>query len=175
MFFATKIECENWVRQLGADLLNAETGVFRSEKSAAFRVSIAGHRNMSFVLAKAFVSWLGNFRECLFWVTEYGIWPSSEDWHLYYKLRSSYGDARKLGEAPGHLFLDYEKSALTTFLSQAIQFGWGAYVVPNPLWSQIFLSHDEWVLVDSESGFEAIREDIKRLSLPFKVIGEHPQ
>src|SRR5215467_12367126 len=41
---------------------------------------------------------------CLLWVTDWGIWTSSENWHLYYRLRQSYGEQRLLDEAPGHLF-----------------------------------------------------------------------
>src|SRR5438552_16817824 len=41
----------------------------------------------------------------LLWITGYGIWPSSENLHLYYRLRESYGDRRLLAEAPAHLCL----------------------------------------------------------------------
>ncbi|HLQ52393.1 MAG TPA: hypothetical protein VK129_12900, partial [Terriglobales bacterium] len=48
----------------------------------------------------------------LLWITEWGIWPSSENWHLYYMLRQSYSDQRLLQEAPGHLFLGHESEDL---------------------------------------------------------------
>ena len=47
-------------------------------------------------------------RPTLLLITEWGIWPSSENWHLYYKLRQTYGDSRLLPDAPGHLFLEHE-------------------------------------------------------------------
>ena len=52
----------------------------------------------------------------LLWITEWSIWPSSENWHLHYKLRHSYGDLRLLHEAPGHLFLGHESEDLASFL-----------------------------------------------------------
>jgi len=42
--------------------------------------------------------------ECLLFVSAYGIWESSENWNLYYRLRRSYSDDRLIEEAPGHLF-----------------------------------------------------------------------
>src|SRR5438067_13540264 len=36
----------------------------------------------------------------LLWITEWGIWPTSENWHLYYRLRQTYSDHRLLDEAP---------------------------------------------------------------------------
>ena len=65
----------------------------------------------------------------LVWITEWGIWGSSENWHLYYKLRRSYGDLRLLHEAPGHLFLGHESEDLTSFLQIAMLNGWGGYIL----------------------------------------------
>ena len=60
----------------------------------------------------------------LLWITEWSIWPSSENLHLYYRLRHTYGDHRLLHEAPGHLFLEYESEDLATFLQVAMLNGW---------------------------------------------------
>jgi hypothetical protein len=54
---------------------------------------------------------------------------SSENWHLYYKLRQSYGYPRLLHEAPGHLFLGHESEDLTSFLQIAMLNGWGGYIL----------------------------------------------
>ena len=60
---------------------------------------------------------------------QWSIWPSSENWHLYYKLRQSYGDLRLLHEAPGHLFLEHESDDLASFLQIAMLNGWGGYIL----------------------------------------------
>ena len=44
------------------------------------------------------------FDECLLWVTAWGVWESSENLHLFYRVRESYGERRLLEDAPGHLF-----------------------------------------------------------------------
>jgi hypothetical protein len=35
---------------------------------------------------------VGDVPELCLWISEYGIWPSTENWHLYYALRQKYGD-----------------------------------------------------------------------------------
>jgi hypothetical protein len=81
----------------------------------------------------------------LLWITEWGIWNSSENGHLYYKLRQSYGDNRLLWEAPGHLFLGYESEDLTSFLQLSMLNGWGGYVLAEANYVNVFFSHDEYI------------------------------
>jgi hypothetical protein len=90
-------------------------------------------------------SYLQPFRECLMWVTEWGIWPSSENLHLFYRLRESYGERRHLHDAPGHSFLGHENADLATFIQVALQSGWGFYLVASPSYYSAFASHDEYV------------------------------
>src|SRR5205823_4299800 len=90
--------------------------------------------------------------ECLLWILESGIWPSSENWHLYYRLRNSYAEHRLLHEAPGHLFLDFEDSDFVTYLQLAVAHGWDVEILPNltygaPATSRVFVSHDEFVVI----------------------------
>jgi hypothetical protein len=80
----------------------------------------------------------------LLWITEWGIWSSSENWHLYYKLRQSYGDPRLLEESPGHLFLKHESEDLATFLQLAMLNGWGGYLLTQANYINVFFSHDEF-------------------------------
>ena len=82
---------------------------------------------------------------CLLWVTDWGTWESSENLHLYYKLRQSYGDSRLLQEAPGHLFLGYETPDLVSFLQIGIICGWDMHLLPTVGYARAFLSHDEYV------------------------------
>jgi len=73
-----------------------------------------------------------------------GIWPSSENWHLYYKLRQTCGDNRLLHEAPGHLLLEHEAEALASFLQLSMLNGWGGYVLTEANYVNAFFSHDEY-------------------------------
>jgi hypothetical protein len=82
---------------------------------------------------------------CLFWVTEWGIWESSENWHLYYHLRQSYGDRRLIEDAPAHLFMDYESHDLISFMQIGLSMGWDFCVLTQADYSRVFVSHDEWI------------------------------
>jgi hypothetical protein len=89
---------------------------------------------------------------CLLWVSQWGVWPSSENWHLYYRLRQSYLEQRLLHEAPGHLFLDYEQADMVSFLQLGIMSGWDMHVLPSLTYggadtARAFVSHDEWVVL----------------------------
>jgi hypothetical protein len=81
----------------------------------------------------------------LLWMTEWSIWGSSENWHLYYKLRADSNDNRLLHEAPGHLFLGHEAEDLTSFLQVAMLNGWGGYILTQANYVNAFFSHDEYL------------------------------
>jgi hypothetical protein len=78
-------------------------------------------------------------------ITEWSIWSSSENWHLYYRLRQSYGDRMLLHEKPGHLFLEHEAEDLASFLQIAMLNGWGGYVLTHANYMNAFFSHDEYL------------------------------
>jgi hypothetical protein len=95
----------------------------------------------------------------LLWITEWGIWESSENWHLYYKLRQTYGDRRLLHEAPGHLFLEYETEDMASFLQVAMLNGWGGYILTDANYVNAFFSHDEFIdfFGDENANLEEVR------------------
>jgi hypothetical protein len=102
---------------------------------------------------------------CLLWMTGYGIWPSSENTHLYYRLRASYGDRRLLHEAPAHLCLKHEREDLATMVQLALLFGWDGYVLPDSDHLAAFCSHDEFVELYSRDAnrLEEIKAELFRL------------
>jgi len=111
------------------------------------------------------VAWLCNFvssclsprDNCLVWISDWGVWPTSENWHLYYRLRQSYGDQRLLHEAPGHLLLDYEGAGLVSFLQLGVLNGWDMHLLPVLNYggtdtARAFVSHDEWIVLSHREG-----------------------
>jgi len=108
-----------------------------------------GHR--LFYLAQEAVRALGPFDECLIWVTQTGIWPSNENWHLYYKLRSSYGDPHLLDERPAARALRYEEPDIISFVQLAMLFGWDMYLVTSHDYGRVFISHDGWYRLSEAS------------------------
>ena len=82
---------------------------------------------------------------CLLWVTDWEIWQSSVNWHLYYRVRDSYGERRLVEEAPAHLFLDFEENDLASFVQFGLGAGWNMHVLTREDYGRVFISHDEWV------------------------------
>ena len=82
--------------------------------------------------------------ELLLWVTSWGVWRSSENLHLYYRLRQSYGDPRRLQDAPGHLFHPHEAADLVSFLQVGILCGWDMHLISSEGYARLFVSHDEF-------------------------------
>jgi hypothetical protein len=106
--------------------------------------------------------------DALLWITEWGIWGSSENWHLYYKVRQSYGDFRLIHEAPGHLFLPYETEDLTSLLQLAMLNGWGGYILTAANYVNVFFSHDEYLrfFASEEENLTEVRKELGAPNLP---------
>lgn len=102
-------------------------------------------------------------RPVLLFLTEWGVWPTSENWHLYYKLRQTYGDYRQLHDAPGRLFLEYEAEDLASFLQLSMLNGWGGYVLTEANYANAFFSHDEYIdfFADSSGNLIDIRKALE--------------
>lgn len=139
MRFYTKEECETWL----SDLQRRKPDLMPSAHTVRIQYQSEPHR--VFFIAHWIASTLTYRKPTLLYITEWGIWPSSENWHLYYRLRETYGDARLLHEAPGHLFLEHESEDLASFLQIAILNGWGGYVLMEADYVNVFFSHDEYI------------------------------
>ncbi len=98
-----------------------------------------------FFLAHWIATKLTHQMPALLWITEWGIWPSSENWHLYYTLRQAGHDKRLLHEAPGHLFSNDEMDNLASFLQVSMLNGWGGYLLTEVHHVDVFFSHDEFL------------------------------
>ena len=153
MRFYRPLECEAWLserQRRKPDVVN-DIFVRIQYPSKSHRVFFVAHRIASLVTHRLPV---------LLFVTEWGIWPSSENWHLYYKLRQSYSDHRLLQDAPGHLFLEHEMEDLTSFLQLSMLNGWGGYVLSEANYVNAFFSHDEYIdfFAENSANLAEIRE-----------------
>jgi hypothetical protein len=139
MRFYTKDECERWLHDRGRLKPDASPGLQRE------RFSYPKEPHRIFYVAHWIAKSLTFRQPTLLWITEWSIWPSSENWHLYYSLRHNYADQRLLHEAPGHQFLEYESEDLSSFLQLAMLNGWGGYVLTHANYTNAFFSHDEYI------------------------------
>jgi len=137
LIFLTREECQKWVS--GRQLQEFDRGLIgdlTSYPKEAFH-----YYGLAEIIAEK--CFLGD--DVLLVITEWGIWSSNENLHLYYRLRQSYKDFRLLYDAPGHLFLKHEKVDMISFLQLSMLNGWGGYVVTQACDFGLFFSHDEYV------------------------------
>jgi hypothetical protein len=157
LHFYTKQECETWLfdrKRRNPDAV-PDAPVERIDyPSEPYRV---------FYVARWIATSLAHQRPALLWITEWGIWPSSENWHLYYKLRQSYSDQQLLHEAPGQLFLELETEDLASFLQVAMLSGWGGYLLTDLNYVNAFFSHDEYIdfFSDRDENLTDVRKELK--------------
>lgn len=139
MRFYNLQECEQWLRSADRKFPDAQSS------SGTERLAYPTEPHGMFYNARWIAKSLIFDSDALLWITEWGIWPSSENWHLYYKLRQGYGDNNLLHESPGHLFLGHETEDLTSFLQLAMLNGWGGYLLTQANYVNLFFSHDEYI------------------------------
>jgi hypothetical protein len=140
----TTSEAIEWCKAQGISLTERNVPA-RTEgdlRSRRFETPSAASRQVWF--CRLIANSLGPWGRCLLWVTASGVWKNSENWHLYYRLRQSYGDHRLIEEAPAHLFLDYESSDLVSFLQVGLSMGWDIYLLTDDDYARVFICHDEW-------------------------------
>ncbi|MEO8382493.1 MAG: hypothetical protein ABI779_22730 [Acidobacteriota bacterium] len=156
MQFLEESQIEEWCmeHQVALPLSEAECAV----ASTRFFGQAVSPRGQEADVVTAVLAELGEWDECLLWIDEWSIWPSSENWPAYYAERGVHGERRSLRVAPGHLAGGEDRDALTTFLRIVLENAWGAYVIPvmsahtTGRWAHA--SHDEFVdvLVASQHG-----------------------
>jgi hypothetical protein len=134
MRFLNSTECDAWITKLPP-----------VSATRALSLHLPPESGRLLFFARSVADAVTYRQPCLLRMTAWEIWPSSNNWHLYYRLRQSYGDRLLLDEAPGHLFLEHETEDLTTFLYMAMLFGWDAELRPIETSVSGQLSHDKFL------------------------------
>jgi hypothetical protein len=97
----------------------------------------------------------------LFLITEWGVWPSSENIDIFYGYRKQFGEERSLMDAPGHFFDTPDISKLQSLLHISLYCYWDALLVWQDWDVAIWTSHDEVVAVHTRT--EASRAAIEQV------------
>jgi hypothetical protein len=163
MWCLTADEATDWCKRSGFAVEASgmpSHGAQTSLNTQSYRITAALANNIQFSQHSWFsdfsASSLEPYDTCLMWVTQSGIWSPSENWHLFYRLRETYGERRQLHEAPGHIFLKHEKADLATFIGLALLNGWDFHLLPNLDYMTGFVSHDGFLHLYTENKEAAI-------------------
>ncbi len=123
-----------------------ESREFRAENYAharSYRIPADSGRKSA--LARLLVRELmdGSGGESLFWIDEYGIWPSSEMPSIFQGYRASLGERRPLSESECHLFDEHDSEKIECLVALVLYFAWGALLVNAFADAAVRISHDE--------------------------------
>ncbi|HUA34628.1 MAG TPA: hypothetical protein VMA09_13560 [Candidatus Binataceae bacterium] len=151
MQFLTTKQAQDWCIACNIELDAFMVPKREAAKGHSVRVTLPHDYTRLLWVARLIEGSLKPRDRCLFWVTKTEVWPSSENWHLYYRIRQSYGDYRSMEDAPGHMFLNYEDFDLITFVEIGIVAGWDIHLLPLNGYGRIFVCHDGWVQFTLES------------------------
>src|SRR5690242_13734825 len=138
-------EAIQWCRARKLEIKEGPPPEIVNSELDSLRVEVPKLAEKHFWFSRLLEKSLGPWNRCLFWVTTYGVWQNAENWHLYYRLRQSYGDLRLIEDAPAHLFLQFESHDLTTFIQIALGAGWDFTLLTDLDYNRIAVSHDEFV------------------------------
>jgi len=105
-------------------------------------------------LSRTLASLFGEQQEALLWINEFGIWPSSEDRHLFAGFRRSLGDQSPLPEKPGHIFSTDDLDTVGSLLAMVLYFCWGAIVVSGTGGVLVRIVHDEQIHIYARNAVE---------------------
>lgn len=98
-------------------------------------------------LSKAIISLFELEDEGLLWINEFGMWPSSEDRHLFAGFRTFLGENSPLHEKPGHLFSREDLASTASLIAMSLYFVWGIFLYSSKQDFVIKTSHDEFITV----------------------------
>jgi hypothetical protein len=150
MHFIEPNEIHEWIQERAIDLASGDKFEIPGTSLVLSRPfgQAVEPRGQEETVVSACVESIGRWDECLLWVQEWGVWPSSENWPAYYEARGQQGERRSLGVAPGHLFGSGDQHLLVGFLRFVLENAWEAQLVSvlhgQPT-SHAHVSHDEWV------------------------------
>src|ERR1700761_360512 len=129
MWCLTESEAERWCegRRIGLDESRKPD---LTQWKFYVRKSLSGMNWSRLTYVSGFVASFTQPRtKSLLWVTQTGVWPSSENWSLFYRLRQTYGELRSLEVAPAQEFLGHESFDLTNFVEIALMCGWDFWLL----------------------------------------------
>jgi hypothetical protein len=163
----TPTELKDWCAERAIECDDRGTPLHPYGGSFAVRCDLPENISQLTWFCRVIESALKPREHCLLWVTRWGVWPSCENWHLYYRLRQSHGEHRLIHEAPGHLFLEFEEADLVSFVEIGLIGGWDMHLIPTVGYGRVFVSHDEWVefAADHSAEAESITADLKKAGL----------
>lgn len=144
-------DSQNWVKASGFDLEAVGKRSNWGSRSIIQKYPLPAGIEKLYWFCSEIEDMLWPRDQCVALVMANGIWPSSENLHLYYKFRQSYGDLTLLEDRPGHVFQRFERTDLSSLVQLGICSGWDLAIFCASGYRHAFISHDAFVEFATES------------------------
>lgn len=149
MQILSKTESVNWCKSNGIRLNKNGLPFLNRDELSYFSIPVDTGQKIATV--KNHFEQFKDEKEILLWITEWGVFPSSERMHIFDRFRASYGEKRPLIEAPGHIFKNSEFEDALSATTIAVLFFWDCYVLNDNGTKVLFYSHDEEGYINKSS------------------------
>ena len=164
MKIITRQDCQTWLSDEFQEAF--DWNVAKRAYSYSVTYTIPSDAGRKTALARALSASIDSSGECLLWVTEWSVFPSSENMALFLGYRRSLGDERSLPAAAGHVFEEQDLEGVECLLDLILYFFWDAHVFDSrSLW--LHVSHDEVITVHTKD--KETLHSIEELLLSFEL------
>lgn len=165
----TPAECATWAREHGVNIAQSDSLFSVEAPTDAFRYAIPGKASVQIALSEALVATIPEIAQSVLWMTDWPLYKEHE-MALLTRIRASYGESRRLIDAPGHILEEADRNLLAglIFLMQA--FGWDSYYMTPDARSILVTSHHGLMEVFTRDGqfAAACRETGTRFGLDLR-------
>jgi hypothetical protein len=141
MKILSEAEGQDWLRR-NCQIDDAKLTYFFGQSVAYLIPPDSGRKT---ALARLLRGCLKYGTEGVFWITGWGVWPSSENIGLFDAYRKSLGEQRPLHDAPFHIFTEADATELECLLDLALYFFWDAILIDGLHTTAFRISHDEYI------------------------------
>jgi hypothetical protein len=165
MKIISKQECEDWLKaNLRKDFVGESFNAIYPH-CASYHLPVDTGKKTA--LARTLTHALDGRQPGLFWITAWGIFPSSENMALFDRYRLSLGENRPIHDAPGHIFSESDLPQLECLLDLSLYFFWDATLFDGAGTLAIKIGHDEYISLyaPDEASMAGIQGHLERLKL----------
>ncbi len=139
-------ETMEWLRSV--NIPTRDRGIILDETWTARRTDLPKESYFQARISREFIESIQPFQGCLFWLTEWGVFPNYQNPVLMERLRLSYGETRSLRDAPAFSLEPSEKELAIALIRLIIMFAWDGYLVsPTGDLVVIIIGHEEFAEV----------------------------
>jgi len=165
MKIVSRQECEDWLRLKHVHGFTWEA--LKAHYAHCITYELPSDTGRKTALSRVVIGSIPTWEQGLLWITDWSIFPSSENMALFDGYRKSLGESRAIQVAPGHLFDQVDLIQLECLLDLALYFYWDVSLFDGAGSIAIKTSHDEYFSI---FGGDKIRlQGFERSLAPMKL------